>query len=89
MTMRIWPGCAWGLSPAQGDWARRHGRVYLGERADEHFRKLVAIKVSNAAWTAQSAGAFRHERQILASLEHPYIARLIDGGTIRMADRSS
>ena len=58
------------------------GAVYLGERADEHFRKLVAIKVVKRGMDSTEVLArFRHERQILASLEHPYIARLIDGGT--------
>jgi serine/threonine protein kinase len=58
------------------------GSVYLGERDDEHFRKLVAIKVVKRGMDSSEVLArFRHERQILASLEHPYIARLIDGGT--------
>jgi tetratricopeptide (TPR) repeat protein len=58
------------------------GSVYLGERDDEHYRKLVAIKVVKRGMDSMEVLArFRHERQILASLEHPYIARLIDGGT--------
>jgi serine/threonine protein kinase len=58
------------------------GSVYLGERADEHYRKLVAIKVVKRGMdSAEVLARFRHERQILAGLEHPYIARLIDGGT--------
>ena len=58
------------------------GSVYLGERDDEHYRKLVAIKVVKRGMDSTEVLArFRHERQILASLEHPYIARLIDGGT--------
>jgi tetratricopeptide (TPR) repeat protein len=58
------------------------GSVYLGERDDQHFRKLVAIKVVKRGMDSTEVLArFRHERQILAGLEHPYIARLIDGGT--------
>jgi serine/threonine protein kinase/tetratricopeptide (TPR) repeat protein len=58
------------------------GSVYLAERDDEQYRKLVAVKVVRRGMdTAQLLGRFRHERQILAELEHPYIARLIDGGS--------
>jgi serine/threonine protein kinase len=58
------------------------GSVFLGERDDEQYRKLVAIKVVKRGMDSSEVLArFRHERQILASLEHPYIARLIDGGT--------
>jgi serine/threonine protein kinase/tetratricopeptide (TPR) repeat protein len=58
------------------------GSVYLGERDDEHYRKQVAVKVVKRGMDSQEVLArFRHERQILAGLEHPYIARLIDGGT--------
>jgi serine/threonine-protein kinase len=55
--------------------------VYLAERADGHFEQHVALKILR--FGADSAEARRHfaqERQILASLEHPAIARLIDGG---------
>ena len=58
------------------------GFVYLGERDDEHYRKRVAIKVVKRGMdSAEVLARFRHERQILAGLEHPYIARLLDGGT--------
>lgn len=58
------------------------GAVYLAERADGEFRKKVAIKlVKNGADTDFNLRRFRHERQILAQLEHPNIARLLDGGT--------
>jgi len=58
------------------------GSVYLGERDDELYRKQVAIKVVKLGMDSTEVLArFRHERQILAGLEHPYIARLIDGGT--------
>ncbi|MEP6569510.1 MAG: serine/threonine-protein kinase [Acidobacteriota bacterium] len=57
------------------------GTVYLAERADEQFEKLVAIKLLRRGMdTEDIVRRFRTERQILASLEHPHIARLIDGG---------
>src|ERR1035438_4840736 len=58
------------------------GAVYLAARADDEYRKQVAIKVVKAGMdTAEVLGRFRHERQILANLDHPYIARLLDGGS--------
>jgi serine/threonine protein kinase/tetratricopeptide (TPR) repeat protein len=57
------------------------GTVYLACRDDDQFRKHVAIKVVTCGMdTAELLNRFRHERQILAHLDHPYIARLIDGG---------
>lgn len=57
------------------------GRVWLAERADGHFEQKVAIKVvdRNRA-TSELVSRFRSERQILARLDHPNIARLFDGG---------
>jgi Tol biopolymer transport system component/serine/threonine protein kinase len=58
------------------------GAVYLAIRADGAYRKQVAIKVMRRGVDRDFvARRFRNERQILANLEHPYIARLIDGGT--------
>ncbi len=55
--------------------------VYLAERADEHYRKLVAIKVVKRGMdTGEILRRLRQERQILAQLEHPHISRLLDGG---------
>ncbi len=57
------------------------GRVFLGERINAPFRQLVAIKVLNAFWLETDIVArFARERQILADLNHPNIASLIDGG---------
>jgi serine/threonine-protein kinase len=57
------------------------GAVYLAERADDEFRKRVAIKlVKRGMDTDEVLRRFRSERQILAFLEHPHIARLYDGG---------
>ena len=58
------------------------GVVYLGVRVDDQYRKEVAIKVLRAALERNVLHArFARERQILASLDHPGIARLIDAGT--------
>jgi serine/threonine-protein kinase len=57
------------------------GVVYLAERADAEYRRRVAIKIVRAGFGARELeDRFRHERQILASLDHPHIARLYDGG---------
>jgi eukaryotic-like serine/threonine-protein kinase len=58
------------------------GAVYLAERADQQFQMQVAIKLIKRGMDTDSVlRRFQHERQILASLEHPNIARLLDGGT--------
>lgn len=57
------------------------GEVYLGERADGHFESNVAIKVIGARIVlSELLERFLSERQLLAELDHPGIARLIDGG---------
>ena len=57
------------------------GAVYLAERVGGDFHQQVAIKVVKRGMdTAQIVERFRHERRILASLNHPHIARLLDGG---------
>jgi len=58
------------------------GVVYLGERDDGEYRKQVAIKLITAGWRGGVLErAFRRERQILAQLDHPGIARMLDGGS--------
>ena len=58
------------------------GAVYLAERADGHYQQRVALKVIKRGMdTEQVLVRFRAERQILASLDHPNIARLLDGGS--------
>jgi serine/threonine protein kinase len=58
------------------------GAVYLAVRDDDQFRKQVAVKVVKRGMdTDDVLRRFREERQILAGLEHPFIARLIDGGS--------
>ncbi len=57
------------------------GAVYLGERADAHFQKQVALKIlKRGTDTEEVLRRFQTERQILAGLEHPNIAHLVDGG---------
>ena len=60
------------------------GVVYLAERADDQYRARVALKLMRGStWVSADdhlARRFLEERQILASLEHPGIARLLDGG---------
>jgi tetratricopeptide (TPR) repeat protein len=58
------------------------GAVYLAVRDDDQFHKEVAIKTLKFDLdSADAISRFRHERQILAHLEHPNVARLLDGGT--------
>src|SRR5258705_5928333 len=58
------------------------GAVYEAVRADNEFTKRAAIKlVKRGMDTDFILRRFRKERQILASLDHPHIARLLDGGT--------
>ncbi len=57
------------------------GTVCLAVRADDHYRQQVAIKlVTRGMDTDMILRRFMMERQILADLEHPNIARLLDGG---------
>src|ERR1035441_10743414 len=58
------------------------GTVYEAARVDGSFCKRVAIKVIRATLPTESLQErFRRERQILAGLDHPNIARILDGGT--------
>ncbi|MBI2213247.1 MAG: serine/threonine protein kinase [Acidobacteria bacterium] len=60
------------------------GMVYLATRIDDEYTRHVAIKVmAGSAFGESMRRRFRNERQILARLEHPNIARLFDGGTTR------
>lgn len=55
--------------------------VYAAARVDEQFQKTVAIKILRPDWQlAEMIRRFQRERQLLASLEHPNIARLLDAG---------
>lgn len=57
------------------------GQVFLGVRDDEAFKRYVAVKVIRRGMdTDDILKRFRVERRILASLNHPGIAQLLDGG---------
>ncbi len=58
------------------------GAVYRAARVDGQYEKQVAVKLVRGGYDTSSVlERFRHERQILATLDHPNIARLLDGGT--------
>jgi len=57
------------------------GAVWLAERADGQFEQFVAVKLVKRGMDSDEILArFLRERQILARLNHPNIARLLDGG---------
>jgi serine/threonine protein kinase len=58
------------------------GAVYLAERVDNVFKKKVAVKILQPGTGQRELQRFFQERQILAELEHPNIARLLDGGSL-------
>jgi len=58
------------------------GEVYRAVRDDGQYTKEVAVKLVRTGHDTKFVlQRFLNERQILASLDHPYIARLLDGGT--------
>jgi tetratricopeptide (TPR) repeat protein len=76
------PGCIgrWRVlrELGRGGW----GTVYLAERADREFQQQVAVKLLRRGLDTEDVlTRFRAERQILASLSHPCIAHLLDGGS--------
>ncbi|MFN7271016.1 MAG: protein kinase domain-containing protein, partial [Gammaproteobacteria bacterium] len=56
------------------------GAVWLAERADGTLKRKVALKLPRLAWAQDLAARMARERDILAGLEHPNIARLYDAG---------
>ncbi|HXI19453.1 MAG TPA: serine/threonine-protein kinase, partial [Gemmatimonadales bacterium] len=56
------------------------GTIWLAVRDDDAYRQQVAIKLLHGTASEDLQARFRAERQILASLEHPNIVRLLDGG---------
>ena len=59
------------------------GTVWLAERSDKEFSQQVALKIVKRGMDSEEiVRRFRTERRILASLQHPHIARLIDGGIL-------
>ncbi|MBZ5610271.1 MAG: serine/threonine protein kinase [Acidobacteriia bacterium] len=79
-TARIGSLCGhWRLKAAVGSGGM--GTVYRAYRDDQQFSQLAAVKViAPGCVSATLERRFREEREILARLEHPNIARLIDGG---------
>jgi eukaryotic-like serine/threonine-protein kinase len=70
---------AWTLQGTLGQGGM--GRVFGAERSDGHYTQRAALKLLRG-WSGPDAAArFARERQILANLDHPHIARLLDGGT--------
>jgi non-specific serine/threonine protein kinase/serine/threonine-protein kinase len=58
------------------------GTVYRAIRADGQYKQQVALKIVRQEFGGEfTAARFRNERQILASLDHPNIAKILDGGT--------
>ncbi|HZU29339.1 MAG TPA: serine/threonine-protein kinase [Bryobacteraceae bacterium] len=63
------------------------GSVYLAIRADDEFRKYVALKIVRSGFSAGGLlSRFRRERQILAALDHPNICKLLDAGSTPEGD---
>lgn len=70
---------AWTLQGSLGQGGM--GRVFLAVRSDGHYDQRAALKLLRG-WSGPDGSArFTRERQILAKLDHPHIARLLDGGT--------
>ena len=69
---------AWTLQEKLGEGGM--GSVYLAKRSDGNFDQKAAVKVLRGAASAKALDYLAQERQILASLSHPNIARLLDGG---------
>lgn len=57
------------------------GRVFKARRSDGHFEQTAAVKLLSGLGSRAALDYLARERQILASLSHPHIARLLDGGS--------
>jgi len=69
---------AWTLERKIGEGGM--GTVYLSRRSDGHFEQVAAVKLLRGVPSAPALEYIARERQILATLNHPSIARLLDGG---------
>lgn len=56
------------------------GSVFLARRSDGHFEQTAAVKLLRGVPSSEALAYLARERQILAQLNHPHIARLLDGG---------
>jgi len=54
--------------------------VWLADRADGAFSRSVALKLPHIAWTDELNSRLARERDFLAGLDHPNIARFFDAG---------
>ena len=72
----------WPSAPGRSSrlWPRRDGRSLSRPPDLRRLATLAALKLIAGVDTDEAVHRFRQERQILASLEHPNIARLLDGG---------
>jgi len=68
--------------------ARRHGPRYIAPERVTAIHQQVAVKLVRPAWEPGLLRRLRGEGQILASLNHKNIARLLDGGVSAMASLS-
>ncbi len=68
----------WRISDVLGEGGM--GIVYAAERADGAYRRAAALKLVRAGASRDFADRFLRERQLLAGLDHPGVARLLDGG---------
>jgi serine/threonine-protein kinase len=62
------------------------GSVWLAERTDGMLKRTVALKRPHVSWVGGLGERMARERDILASLEHPNIARLYDAGVMPEGD---
>lgn len=70
---------AWTLQEPIG--AGGMGKVFRAQRSDGHFQQQAAVKLLSGVPSAAALRTLARERQILATLTHPNIARLLDGGS--------
>ena len=70
---------AWTLLRPLGEGGMGH--VFLAERSDGHYQQQVAIKFLLGSSGAQALARLTSERQLLARMNHPHIAKLLDGGS--------
>lgn len=70
---------AWTLLRPLGEGGMGH--VFLAERSDGHYQQQVAIKLLLGSSGAQALERLTRERQLLARMNHPHIAKLLDGGS--------
>jgi serine/threonine-protein kinase len=58
------------------------GVVYLGRRVEDYEHRVAVKLIKHGLQSAEALRRFQDERQVLAALSHPHIARLLDGGSL-------